>query len=72
VPAPGAETVHDIAYDEALRTIGSQSDVLAELRRRAGTLLAAASLVIRSWAAPFGPARKESGSPLTSPEDRPA
>ena len=40
-----AETVRDIGYDEALRTINSQSNVLDELRGRAGTLLAAASLV---------------------------
>jgi hypothetical protein len=40
-----ADSVRDIAYEEALRNINSQAGVLSELRGRAGTLLGAASLV---------------------------
>ena len=40
-----AEGVVDLGYSEALRVIGAQAGVLDNLRGRAGTLLAAASLV---------------------------
>jgi hypothetical protein len=40
-----AETIRDVAYDEALRSINAQAGVLDELRGRTATLLAAASLV---------------------------
>lgn len=40
-----AETVTQLAYDEAIRAIESQASALESLRSRAGTLLSAASLV---------------------------
>ncbi len=40
-----AETVAKLAYDEAVRTITAQAGVLDNLRSRAGTLIAVASLV---------------------------
>jgi hypothetical protein len=40
-----ADSVRDIGYEEALRSINSQAGVLGDLRGRAGTLLGAASLV---------------------------
>jgi hypothetical protein len=40
-----ADTVIQLAYDEAVRAIDSQASTLESLRSRAGTLLSAASLV---------------------------
>jgi hypothetical protein len=40
-----SDTLESLAYDEAIRAIGEQAGVLDGLRSRAGTLLAAASLV---------------------------